>query len=79
MDKHEWISMGIRNGWVTAPLCSTHDGLGMTQAEVDEFDEGHDPCVFVLRLTDEDSTIEQIEEAASEAVMRRKNWGIEWN
>ena len=48
----EWLAQGIEKGFCTESFCSTHDVAPMTQTEADEFDEGGDPCVHVVRLGD---------------------------
>jgi hypothetical protein len=51
MDYSEWIRYGLEKGFCGPPVCETHDGLPLTKWEEDEFYEGHDPCVPILRLT----------------------------
>lgn len=46
----EWLEYGITNKWCTRVVCSTHDGIPMTDAEETEFDEGSDPCVYATRM-----------------------------
>lgn len=50
IDFDEWLGVGRENGWVSLPVCSTHDIVPLTELEASEFDEGGDPCVHVLRL-----------------------------
>lgn len=45
----QWLAEGIENGWAGPAVCSTHDGTPITAAEEDEFNEGYDPCVFIIR------------------------------
>lgn len=47
-----WLSNGIERGWVTPPYCNTHDGgyEYMGEEEVEEWDQGGDPCCHVVRL-----------------------------
>ena len=47
---HEWIDVGIRAGWISAPVCSMHDGLPLALDEEAEIDEGYDPCLPAVRL-----------------------------
>lgn len=49
-DFDSWISFGMEQGWCGPPLCETHDGIPLTKIEEEEFEEGHDPCVHVIRL-----------------------------
>jgi hypothetical protein len=46
----EWLEIGINNKWCTDIVCYTHDSVEMTDDEVDEFDEGLDPCISIIRL-----------------------------
>jgi len=45
-----WVAYGVDKGFCTFPLCETHDGVPVTSAEMDEFDEFGEMCVPVLRL-----------------------------
>ncbi len=47
-----WLENGIERGWVTPPYCNTHDGgyEYMDEEEVEEWDQGGDPCCHVIRL-----------------------------
>lgn len=49
MTFNEWLEHGIKEGFVGPAVCYTHDGLPLSEAEDEEFQEG-DPCVHVLRL-----------------------------
>lgn len=49
-DFDEWVEFGWRKGWIGPPVCYTHDGLPLSADEMDEWSEGHDPCIHVLRL-----------------------------
>ena len=57
-----WIQFGIEQGWCGPPVCSTHDGTPTTEAEDNEFDDGADPCLHVVRLY-EDTTVKAAVEA----------------
>lgn len=45
-----WLRIGVKHGWCSEPTCATHDGVPSTEAEMEEIDEGYDPCQHVLRL-----------------------------
>ena len=51
MNLIEWLRHGTEHGYVTGPTCETHDTV-YTDSEIDQFDAGDDPCVFVLRLNE---------------------------
>ena len=46
----DWLTMGIGFGYCSEPVCDTHDGLPMTPAEQNEFEDGYDPCIPAVRL-----------------------------
>jgi glycerate kinase len=39
MSYEEWIELGMKEGWCGPPVCSTHDGVPMTENEEVDFDE----------------------------------------
>jgi hypothetical protein len=46
-----WLENGIERGWVSEPFCNTHEGDPyMTDEEMQEWDEGGDPCQVVLKI-----------------------------
>jgi hypothetical protein len=46
-----WIENGINRGWISKPFCYTHEGDPyMTEEEEKEWEEGQDPCSFVIKL-----------------------------
>ena len=47
-----WLETGIDRGWVTEPFCTTHDGgfQYMGEEEIQEWEEGGDPCCHVVRI-----------------------------
>lgn len=47
----EWLQKGIDEGWVSDPFCNTHAGDPyMTEEEEQEWENGGDPCLHVLKL-----------------------------
>ena len=47
----DWMAFGVSQGWVTEPFCNTHDGDPyMTEEEEQEWEDGGDPCLSVLKL-----------------------------
>lgn len=50
IDFYEWLSQGVEKGWVSVPYCEMHEGAPMTEQEEQEWDEGHDPCIFSIRI-----------------------------
>ncbi len=46
-----WLENGIERGWVSEPFCNTHEGDPyMTDEEMQEWEEGGDPCQIVLKI-----------------------------
>lgn len=47
-----WLRNGIERGWISDPYCNTHDGGDqyMSEEEVQEWEDGGDPCCHVVRL-----------------------------
>lgn len=46
----QWYTAGVDRGWISTPICSTHDRIPYSDAEEAEWDEGVDPCAPVLRI-----------------------------
>ena len=46
----DWLLLGMNNGWISRPVCSTHDGLPTTHDEDTDWEEGGDPCIYAVRL-----------------------------
>jgi len=49
MDFIEWVEIGVKNKWVGYPHCDTHDP-DLTEEEIEDFDEGNDPCRVCMRV-----------------------------
>lgn len=49
-----WVRFGIRMGWVSPIICSTHVGTYEYESEDnrEQWDEGGDPCVHVMVMLD---------------------------
>jgi len=65
MEFSEWIRIGIEKGWCGPPVCYTHDGLPTTFAEDEEFEDGSDPCLHIIRMYESDEHRAAVEEAHS--------------
>lgn len=62
MDIAEWLEIGHKNKWCSKIVCETHDGVPMTDAEMYEFDEGGDPCIFVIRMFEDPEDFDNAEQ-----------------
>ncbi len=49
-DFHAWLLHGLSKSWISDVVCSTHDGMPLTEAEADLDDEGYDDCVYAVRI-----------------------------
>ena len=54
MTFEEWLVYGVENKFCSPQVCDTHDGAPMTETEEKIWDEGHDPCVLIVRLGNEE-------------------------
>jgi hypothetical protein len=75
LDFEAWLKTGYDNGWVGAPVCETHDGLPLTEAEQNEFETG-DPCIHILRLYDSTEHKTDVEASHSPSQWRASNRGF---
>lgn len=53
MTFEEWLETGIAAGYCSEPVCDTHDGVPMSIIEREQFEDGYDPCIAVVRLMTE--------------------------
>lgn len=66
----QWLEIGLRSGFTTPPVCSTHDGIPMTITEDAEFMDGSDPCVYVMRCYESNEVREAVEANCGAVVWR---------
>jgi hypothetical protein len=66
-----WLTYGVKMGWCGPAVCYTHDGLPTTPAEEDEWNEGHDPCIHIIRMYEDDSVRQQVEDNHSPSTWRK--------
>lgn len=76
IDFDEWLRLGMDNGFIGPPVCETHDGLPTSEAEDDEFMDGADPCIHMLRLYPDEVTRKRVERNHPPSVWRRTNMGL---
>lgn len=60
MNYSQWAKYGVDKGWATPSLCATHDGIPHTEAEDNEWEEGGDPCIHVIRLIEDPKDLDYI-------------------
>jgi hypothetical protein len=69
----EWLQEGLDLKFCGPAICYPHDGLPLTNEEEQEFDDGGDPCIHILRLYEDEETKLAIEENHSPSVWRATN------
>jgi hypothetical protein len=74
MTLDEWVKFGYAQGWVSPPVCQTHDGTPMSKSEDDAFNTG-DPCIRIMRLYDNAEHKGAIERDHAPSVWRASNEG----
>ena len=50
IDFYDWLRQGVEKGWVSVPYCETHEGAPMSDQEMEDWDDGNDPCIFSIRI-----------------------------
>ena len=73
-DFEDWLLAGVKNGWCGPPVCSTHDGLPMSEEEYD--DNNQDACIHILRLYEDRKTKKAVEKAHLPSVWRATDRGL---
>jgi hypothetical protein len=71
MTYDEWIEIGLKNKFCGPAICETHDGLPMTLEEEDEFFQGFDPCIHIVRLYESSEIATLVEENHSPSNWRK--------
>ena len=56
----EWMKIGIANKWCGVPVCVTHDGTPISNAEAAEWEQGADPCHHVVRLYESEEVADAV-------------------
>jgi hypothetical protein len=67
----DWIKIGLDKGWCGPPVCYTHDSFPISSEEDDEFEEGNDPCMHMIRLYEDPEHKQSIEESHSPSMWRK--------
>jgi len=73
----EWLQEGISHGFCGPAICYPHDGIPSTELEDEQYDEGGDPCMHILRLYEDLEMKKAVEENHSPSIWRATNSGFE--
>lgn len=49
-DFSDWVLYGAGKGWISMPICDTHEGLPLMPEEELEIEDGFDPCIVGMRV-----------------------------
>lgn len=60
MDLQDWIEYGLSNGYCTPVYCDTHDGTPMTEAELELWEQGEDPCHHSVRIIGHEDDLKEL-------------------
>lgn len=71
MNQHDWITIGVSNGWCSPPVCIIHDGYPTTLEEDNEFEQGNDPCIHMIRPYENVQLQKEVEDNFSPSVWRK--------
>jgi hypothetical protein len=71
---YNWIKLGIKKGWCGPPICITHDGIPTTPEQDAELDGGHDPCINMIRIYEDNIEQLLVEDNHQESVWRKSNF-----
>lgn len=74
MDFDKWLKMGMDLNYCGPPICITHDGEPYTEEEFEEFDDGGDPCIHMIRPYYDIAERMEVEKNHSASVWRRVGW-----
>jgi hypothetical protein len=69
----EWLQEGLDLKFCGPAICHSHDGLPLTIEEEQDFDDGGDPCIHILRLYEDKEIKVAVEENHSPSVWRATN------
>lgn len=70
-DYIEWLRYGLVRHWVSPPACYSHDGVGFTSEEEIQFEEGGDPCIWLMRVYEDIDMAKELEQCHSPYSWRR--------
>jgi hypothetical protein len=61
MTFEDWLAIGREHGFCSLPVCSTHDGIPMSDRELEKWDGGDDLCIHILRLYEDEKTMREVD------------------
>lgn len=52
IDFYDWRDYGIKQRWITKPICVTHDWFEVTDEESEMLDADEEVCIFASRYNE---------------------------
>jgi hypothetical protein len=52
-DVESWYDYGVKKGWISEAFCNTHEGPPLSDEEMEDWEDGGDPCSFQIKLLDQ--------------------------
>jgi hypothetical protein len=71
----QWLEYGYKKNWCGPPVCEIHDGLPTSIFEDEEFYDGSDSCVHIVRLYEDNEMKQAVEANHSPSNWRASNFG----
>jgi hypothetical protein len=71
----QWLRIGYESGFCSPPVCYSHDGMPMTAGELEELDEGYEPCMHLLRVYEDPAMKKGVEAHHPASTWRATNLG----
>jgi hypothetical protein len=72
----EWYQLGVRSGWCSAIVCQTHDGTPTTATEDEDWGNGDEPCIPIIRMYHDEAERKAVEANHAPSVWRKSNDGL---
>lgn len=66
-----WYQNGVKRGWIGPMTCLSHDGVGLSEPEMDAMMEGDEVCVWVMRRYESEEQKEAVEWGHAPSVWRK--------
>jgi hypothetical protein len=68
----DWLRAGMKAGWCGPAVCQTHDGTPTSEPEDEDFIDGGDPCLHILRLYSDDIMRKGVERNHPPSIWRKR-------
>lgn len=76
MNFNQWLEYGLKQNWCSPPVCEIHDGTPLSESESNEFENGSDPCIHIIRLYNDVEMKNAVEVYSSFLNGQASNFGL---